>query len=308
MSANRRLPAASVAITAYNSGPWIVEAVRSALDQTVSNIEVVVVDDASTDNTYAAVADIDDTRLRLYRNGTNLGEAGNWNRTVALCRSPLVKLLCSDDMLHPECIEKMRGQFSHPGVGMVFSRRKILGDRDRAEFYGSAHRYLGELRTINSGQSLFELQMRRGFDDNWIGEPSNVMLRAEVFGTVRFDSRIVRTDMAMWIRTMFHYDVGFVDEELSTYRVRTGSVTEAASHSGSRWLDWLWLYEILLEDPAIERTYGSELRRLRRRERMRMPLRLFLKYGRCRARWTDAAAYVSKQVLPRQPLARASSR
>ena len=98
---------------------------------------------------------------------------------------------------------------------------------------------------------------------------------------------------------MFHYDVGFIDEELSTYRVRPGSVTEAASKSGSRWLDWLWLYEFLLADPAIERAYGTELRRLRRRERMRMPLRL-LKYGRYRARWMDAAAYVGEQVFPRQ--------
>jgi glycosyltransferase involved in cell wall biosynthesis len=302
------MAAVSVAITAYNSEPWVGEAVRSALDQTMSDIEVVVVDDASTDNTYAVVAAIDDTRLRLYRNSTNVGEAGNWNRTVSLCRSPFVKLLCSDDVLHPECLEKMTEPFSHATVGMVFSRRKIVGDRARAEFYGSAHGYLGELREINNGRELFELQMRRGFDGNWIGEPSNVMLRSELFDTMSFDSRIVRTDMAMWIRTMFHYDVGFIDEELTTYRVRTGSVTEAASHSGSRWLDWLWLYEYLLADPAIERAYGTELRRLRRRERMRMPVRLLLRYGRYRARWMDAAAYVSEQVLPRQASAGARFR
>jgi len=45
------MPAVSVAITAYNSGPWVGEAVRSALDQTMGDIEVVVVDDASTDDT-----------------------------------------------------------------------------------------------------------------------------------------------------------------------------------------------------------------------------------------------------------------
>ena len=282
--------AVSVAITAYNSGPWVAEAVRSALGQTMGDLEVVVVDDASSDETYAAVAAIEDTRLRLYRNSTNLGEAANWNRTVSLCRSPLVKLLCSDDVLDPECVGKMSRLFSHPSVGMVFSRRAILGDRSRAESYGSAHERFGELGDVNDGRSLFERYMQDRFDDNWVGEPSNVMLRSDVFGTVRFDPRVVRTDMAMWIRTMFHYDVGFVDEELTTYRVRPGSVTDAASESGSSWLDQLWLYEILLEDPAIERAYGDELRRLLRREWVRMPARLLLKYP---ARWKDAAEYLS---------------
>jgi glycosyltransferase involved in cell wall biosynthesis len=291
------MPAVSVAITAYNSGPWVAEAVRSALEQTVGDIEVVVVDDASTDDTYAAAAAVDDSRLRLYRNSTNLGEAANWNRTVSLCRSPLVKLLCSDDVLAADCVEKMSRLFSHPAVGMAFSRRDILGDKSRADSYGAAHKRFGELHDVNSGRSMFERYMHTRFDDNWVGEPSNVMLRSDVFGTVRFDPRVVRTDMAMWIRTMFHYDVGFVDEELTTYRVRTGSVTDLASDSGSRWLDQLWLYEILLADPAIERVYGAELRRLRRRERVRMPARLLLKYGRYPARWKDAAEYL------RQPLA-----
>lgn len=287
------MPAVSVAITAYNSEPWVAEAVRSALEQTMDDIEVVVVDDASTDDTYAAVAAARDTRLRLYRNSTNLGEAANWNRTVSLCRSPLVKLLCSDDVLDPECIEKMSALFVQPTVGMVFSRRTILGDQSRAESYGSAHRRFGELRDVNDGRALFERYLQTRFDDNWVGEPSNVMLRTDVFSTVRFDPRVVRTDMAMWIHTMFHYDVGFVDEELTTYRVRPGSVTDAARQSGSRWLDQLRLYEILLGDPEIERVYGSELRRLLRREQMRMPARLLLKYGRSRARWKDAAEYLS---------------
>jgi glycosyltransferase involved in cell wall biosynthesis len=300
---NHGMSSVSVAITAYNSGPWVAEAVRSALDQTTSDIEVVVVDDASTDDTYPAVAAIEDTRLRLYRNGTNLGEAANWNRTVSLCRSPLVKLLCSDDVLDPECVEKMRRPFSHPTVGMVFSRRTILGDQARADSYGSAHKRFGELQEVNHGRSLFERYMQTRFDDNWVGEPSNVMLRSDVFSTVRFDPRVVRTDMAMWIRTMFHYDVAFVDEELASYRVRTGSVTASSSDSGSRWLDQLWLYEILLADPTIERVYGVELRRLRRRERMRMPARLLLKYGRYPARWRDAADYLNRQVVHRQPLA-----
>jgi glycosyltransferase involved in cell wall biosynthesis len=292
------MPAVSVAIPAYNSAPWVAEAIHSALNQTVKDIDVVVVDDASTDDTYAVVAAIDDTRLRLFRNDTNLGQAGNWDRAISLCRGPLVKLLCSDDVLHPECIEKMSRPFSHPTVGMVFSRRKIVGDEAHAAFYGSAHARFGDLRQVNNGRSLFEAYMRTRFDDNWIGEPSNVMLRAHVFRRACFDPRIRQiTDMAMWIRVMFHYDVGFVDEALSTFRVRVGSVSDLTSDSGSRWLDQLWLYEYLLDDAAIEETYGVQLRRLLRRERMRLPARLLLKYGHHRARWKDAFGYLRQQIV-----------
>jgi len=289
------MPAVSVAIPAYNSESWVAEAVHSALEQTVGDIEVIVVDDASTDDTYAAVAAIDDSRLRLYRNDTNLGEAENWNKSVSLCRGRLVKLLCSDDLLHSDCIEKLSTPFSHPSVGIVFSRRKIVGDAGRAAYYGSGHTRLGKLREVNNGRSLFELYMSRRFDDNWIGEPSSVMLRRDVFKKARFDSRIVRTDMAMWIRVMFHYDIGFVDEELVTYRVRPGSVTDVASTSGSRWLDWLWLYESLLADPAIKAKYGAEIRRLLRRERTKAAAKL-LAYRGDRGRWKDAAGYL-RQML-----------
>src|SRR5438093_2987466 len=103
----------------------------------------------STDDTYSAVAAIDDTRRRPYRNSTNLGEAANWNRTVSLCRGPLVKLLCSDDVLDAECVEKMSRLFSHPNVGMVFSRRTILGNQSRVESYGSAHTRFGKLHEVN---------------------------------------------------------------------------------------------------------------------------------------------------------------
>jgi glycosyltransferase involved in cell wall biosynthesis len=66
------MPAVSVAITAYNSAPWVTEAVRPALDQAMSEIEVIGCDHTSTDDAYAVVAAINGPRLRVYRNSTNL--------------------------------------------------------------------------------------------------------------------------------------------------------------------------------------------------------------------------------------------
>jgi glycosyltransferase involved in cell wall biosynthesis len=65
------MPAVSVAITAYKSAPWVTEAVRSALDQAIGEIEEIGCDHASTEDAYAVVAAINGPRLGVYRNSTN---------------------------------------------------------------------------------------------------------------------------------------------------------------------------------------------------------------------------------------------
>lgn len=70
----------SICIPAYNNEKDIKGTLESLLEQTYKNIEIVVVDDASTDSTAAIVESIKDDRIHLYRNEKNLGMAGNWNR------------------------------------------------------------------------------------------------------------------------------------------------------------------------------------------------------------------------------------
>ena len=71
-------PDVSICVPAYNTACWIVRAVESALAQTCSSIEVVVVDDASTDGTLDRMRTLDDPRIRLYPNSRNLGHCVNW--------------------------------------------------------------------------------------------------------------------------------------------------------------------------------------------------------------------------------------
>jgi glycosyltransferase involved in cell wall biosynthesis len=96
----------------------------SALSQTYPSLEVVVVDDASTDGTLERVRELHDPRIRLYSNSRNLGHSGNWNRSLSLARGRLIKFLCADDVLYPDCLEAMVALFTaHPSIGLVFSLR-----------------------------------------------------------------------------------------------------------------------------------------------------------------------------------------
>ncbi len=104
------------------------DTIRSALSQTYPFIEVVVVDNASTDGTADVVASFRDPRLRFVRNEQNLGLFGNFNRCIELAKGSLVHILHSDDTIPPgftrTCVDLF---LAHPEVAMTFTRALIEG-------------------------------------------------------------------------------------------------------------------------------------------------------------------------------------
>jgi len=102
-------PKVSILIPVYNREAYIGDCIRSALDQSCREIEVVVVDNASTDRTWDICRELaaGDERLRIFRNERNLGPVGNWQRCVAEARGRFCKILFSDDLLMPECVEQL---------------------------------------------------------------------------------------------------------------------------------------------------------------------------------------------------------
>ena len=234
----------TVCIPAYNAARFLGEAIESALAQTYAAREIVVVDDGSTDATADVARRYD--RVRLVAHGRNRGQGEALNTGIREARGELVKFLSADDVLFPHCLERMAPLFEHERVGLVFARRQIRvegGSEEWAERYRNVHAGFGELREINPGRELFERWRATGFRDNWVGEPSSVMMRRSVFDEVGlFNPHIAGAlDMDMWARALARYDVGFVDEELSAYRVHGGSLTARVHGRPRVSLDRAWL-------------------------------------------------------------------
>jgi len=268
-------PDVSICIPAYNTARWIVRAVESALSQTYRSLEVVVVDDASTDGTLERVRELHDPRIRLYSNLRNLGHSGNWNRSLTLARGRYIKFLCADDVLYPDCLEAMVPLFTaHPRIGLVFSLRDVemeASDETAALAWQAkhlqAHEVFCDLDDVNSGPALVRKWMDGRFAHNAVGEPTNVMVTRECLRRVgTFNLRVrQRADMDMWVRAMFFHDVGFVGRPLARYLIRSGSVTTLNRAGSLSWMDRLWLLEGLLSYPEIRNGGWPELRALRRR-------------------------------------------
>jgi glycosyltransferase involved in cell wall biosynthesis len=267
-------PTVSVCIPAFNAERWIERAVRSALEQTYADLEVVVVDNASTDGTRRRVRQIDDPRVRLHINSHNLGPCRNFNKSFAVSRGRYLKFLCADDYLHLDCVKTMLRVFeSDPKVGLVFSPRAIeLADRNDAaavawkQKHERTHTRFGQLHEINDGETLLAAWIEGEFRSNWIGEPSNVMMSRECLRHVgTFNCRLrEQTDMELWARAMLFYSVGFVDRPLSTFLVHADSGSSVNRKTGQAWLDRLWLFEGLLSHVEMRQRH-PEVRRLRTR-------------------------------------------
>lgn len=99
MDQNLNKPLVSVTICTYNRADMLSEAVYSALKQTYSNIEIIIVDDASTDNTEEIVKKLqaEDSRIKYFKNEKNLNIAGTRNETIKNSKGKYVAILDSDD-------------------------------------------------------------------------------------------------------------------------------------------------------------------------------------------------------------------
>ena len=98
-------PLVSVVLTVYNR-PSVVRTIKSILTQTYSNLELIVVDNASTDDTIKAIKEIADDRLKLFINDKNYGQTYSLNRGLSLCTGKYIARIDADDIALPTRIEK----------------------------------------------------------------------------------------------------------------------------------------------------------------------------------------------------------
>jgi len=118
----------SVVVPTYNGAGFIDTTLESVMNQTFSEFEIVVSDDASTDGTVEVVDRINDPRLRVAEDRSHVGPGGNWNRALKLARGEYIKVLAQDDLLYPENLQvAVDALDAEPSLSFVAMRRDIIG-------------------------------------------------------------------------------------------------------------------------------------------------------------------------------------
>ena len=121
-------PKVSIIIPAYNTSLYIKKTVESALEQTEQNIEVIVVDDASTDKTVEIVSEIIDKRLKILVNESNFGPSYSRNRAIKVAKGEWIALLDSDDWYEPRRLEILLHTADAENANMIADNMHLIKD------------------------------------------------------------------------------------------------------------------------------------------------------------------------------------
>ena len=216
-------PALSVCIPVYNGERFLAETVRSVLDQTYRDFELVVLNNASTDRSSEILGSFADPRIRVERNGTTVPQPENFNRAVDHCRAPLVKLVCADDLVHPRCLELQAGALrADPRLALVAGRRNMIDEDGRVL---APRRGLAGLTGVHDRSDVARRVVRNG--GNPIGEPAGAMFRREDFHAVGGwqAEHPYLLDLDLWIRLLHRGQFLGLPETLAAFRIGNHTVT-----------------------------------------------------------------------------------
>jgi len=202
------VPKVSVVIPTYNRSRFLRIAVRSVLNQTFQDFEIVIVDDASSDDTRAVVASLGDARIKYVRHEQNRRIAGARNTGVSNSLGEYIAFLDDDDEWQPGKLEQQVRMLdvSAPTVGAVYTAF--------AQVNAASGDVVGIVRPVKRGHILHALCSR-----NWVGTASTVCLRRQCFEEVGlFDESVAfGEEYDMWIRMAHRFDFRYIDDVLVTY-------------------------------------------------------------------------------------------
>src|SRR4030042_1588084 len=197
------MPTVSVIIPTYNRAHLLNRAIKSILVQTFGDFEIIIVDDASTDNTERIVKSIDDKRILYIRHENNKGGSAARNTGIRQARGKYIAFLDSDDEWLPEKLEKQLKVFerSTNSVGLVYTGI-IKESKQRRSVHQSRE---------NTAQAILA--------ENYVGTTSTPLIKKECFlKTGLFDETLPSAqDWDMWIRIGQYYEFDFVTEQLVKY-------------------------------------------------------------------------------------------
>ena len=218
-----RLPAISVCIPTYNGAKYIAQTIESVLNQTFTDFEIIVSDDGSSDKTLEIVGLFNDPRIVRIDRLSKVGAEANWNNAVANASASLVKLVCQDDLLYPQCLEvevQTMSKSENQDVSFCFHLRDFVTPNSRKL---SARRVgYSNLQKYSKTEILTKVVRSGG---NPIGEPMAVTMRKlslNSAGKFRGDYVI---DLDMWSKLSDQGSALFIEQHLSAFRISKTSWT-----------------------------------------------------------------------------------
>lgn len=238
------LPLVSILIPAYNQTHFLKEALESAINQTYSNIEIIIGDDSTTNDVEKFIDPYlkDYKNIKYFKNHGNKMDYGisNANTLLEKCNGEFVNYLFHDDIFHPTKIERMMNCFfQNPTISLVTSARQPIDEKGNFLTPTGAFIRLFESDTIISGQDLSMIVIKNL--SNFIGEPSSVLFKRkyiEEYGTYNEVQFWSIADIAIWFTLLQYGDAVYISDTLSYFRVHENQNSNSHLNLQKGLIDW----------------------------------------------------------------------
>ena len=230
----------SVVVPNYNHARYLPHRLDSILDQTFQDFEIIVLDDASTDDSLAALEPyLHDPRVRFYPNEQNSGSPfAQWNKGVSLARGRYIWIAESDDIAEPHLLATLVPLLEiNPGVGIAYGQSRMVDNTGR-EIMSSLANILEPL-----GNERWQTDfVANGMEEcrkyllwmNTIPNASAVVFRRQIYldaGQAELSFRL-SGDWFMWVKMLAISDLAFHAGILNSFRQHGGTVREKEGWSG----------------------------------------------------------------------------
>lgn len=207
-------PKVSVILPTYNRASYLYSAIKSVLNQTFKDFEIIIVDDASTDNTKQIIDKFDDRRIYYIRHKENKGGSAARNTGIKRSKGEFIAFLDDDDLWMPNKLEKQLNFINNNHeISVVYTGAWVI----------NKHGKITDIITPSLRGNIFPKLLKK----NYIGSCSTVLIKKECINRVGlFDENLSASqDFDLWIRLAKHYYFDYINEPLFFYRVHEKRIT-----------------------------------------------------------------------------------
>lgn len=212
----------SIIVVCYNHSKYVIDCLESILHQTYKNIQLLIVDDCSTDNSVEVISDwVQKNKYECTKifQKENIGLIRNLNSCFEMIEGDFVRIIAADDFLHPESCEKSISKLLELGsdYGMVFSNVHTI-DAD--------NNILKEGRDFDKYQYFNQKQLKQELlKGNIVCAPSVVMTRSALIETGKYPEDFIVEDYYKWLKISEKYSLAYIPEKLIFYRNHGSNLT-----------------------------------------------------------------------------------
>lgn len=235
------MPRVSVIVPNYNHARYLPERIASIREQSFQDFELILMDDASTDNSREVIDDLakTDQRIRTVINTTNSGSGyKQWNKGVGEASGEYIWIAESDDSAEPDVLKRLVEKLEqNPDVGLAYCQSWRMNEQSQK--IGTLLEWTSDLGTDRWEQDF----VANGVDEcrrylcrkNTIVNASGVVFRRSLFEKVGGTTDTLRlcADWMLWVRMLMESNLAYVAEPLNRFRMEPTSVTHTSKKDGT---------------------------------------------------------------------------